>query len=53
SEYDIAQHICRSEGPSGTNSDYLLDLANSLRDLGLHDQHVFDIEVHILEIQNQ
>ncbi len=53
SEYEIAQHICRAEGPSGTNSDYLLDLANALRDLELHDQHVFDIETHILEIQNQ
>jgi cation transport protein ChaC len=53
SEYEIAQHICRSEGPSGTNRDYLLDLARALRKLGQHDQHVFDIETHILEILQQ
>lgn len=51
SEYEIACHICRAEGASGTNRDYLLDLANALRELGQHDQHVFDIEAHILEIQ--
>lgn len=50
SEYEIARHICRAEGPSGHNRDYLLDLANSLRELKYHDQHVFDIETHILEI---
>ena len=50
SEYEIARHICRAEGASGHNRDYLLDLANSLRDLGYQDQHVFDIETHILKI---
>ncbi len=50
SEHEIACHICRAEGASGTNSDYLLDLANALRELGQHDQHVFDIEAHIEEI---
>mgnify|MGYP001824357771 FL=1 len=53
SEYEIAQHICRSEGPSGSNRDYLLDLARALRELGQHDQHVFDIESHILKILKQ
>ncbi|MCP4981652.1 MAG: gamma-glutamylcyclotransferase [Gammaproteobacteria bacterium] len=49
SEYEIAQHICRAEGASGANSDYLLDLARALRELGLEDRHVFDIEAHILQ----
>jgi cation transport regulator ChaC len=53
SELAIAQHICRSKGPSGANSDYLLELAQALRELGLHDQHVFDIETHIVEILKQ
>ena len=53
SEYEIAEHICHAHGPSGTNSDYLLELAIALRGLGLQDDHVFAIETHILEIQNQ
>jgi cation transport protein ChaC len=53
SEYAIAQHICGARGPSGTNSDYLLELALALRELGLQDDHVFEIETHILEIQGQ
>ena len=50
SELEIARQICATEGASGTNSDYLLELAVALRDLGLEDQHVFDIETHIMQI---
>ena len=50
SEYDIALQISRSAGPSGPNDEYLLDLAQALRELGQHDQHVFDIESHLLAI---
>jgi cation transport protein ChaC len=53
SEYEIARHICRARGPSGTNCDYLLELAVALRELGLQDDHVFEIETHILEIQGR
>jgi len=53
SEYDIAHQICRAEGRSGPNRDYLIELAKSLRKLGLEDQHVFDIEKHILQIIKQ
>ena len=53
SEYEIAQHICNAQGPSGSNIDYLLELAQALRELGLYDQHVFEIETHIATIQNQ
>jgi len=52
SEYEIAQHICGARGPSGTNIDYLLELAVALRELNLQDDHVFKIERHILQIQN-
>jgi glutathione-specific gamma-glutamylcyclotransferase len=44
---DIARQIARSIGPSGPNRDYLLNLAEALRDLGDHDAHVFEIERHL------
>ena len=47
SEQEIARHIARSTGPSGPNSDYLNHLAHALRELGRHDQHVFEIERHL------
>jgi len=53
SEYDIACQISRAEGPSGPNREYLIELAKSLRKLGLEDQHVFDIEMHIHQIVKQ
>lgn len=43
-EADIASQIQRSSGPSGSNADYLLHLAEALRELGDHDAHVFEIE---------
>ncbi|WP_144395567.1 gamma-glutamylcyclotransferase [Pleionea sediminis] len=49
-ESDIAEHIARSEGPSGKNSEYLLLLAEALRNLGAHDEHVFTIENHLNDI---
>jgi cation transport protein ChaC len=51
SEQEIAHHIARSAGPSGPNSDYLNHLAAALRELGRHDQHVFDIERHLAALQ--
>lgn len=49
-EYEIAHHIRGASGPSGTNRDYLLQLADALRDLGLEDRHVFEIETHIRQL---
>lgn len=51
SELEIARHICGARGPSGENTDYLLDLAHSLRALELDDPHVFAIEAHIRDLQ--
>ena len=39
----IASQIRACAGKSGTNTDYALRLADSLRALGLHDDHVFEI----------
>jgi len=45
---EIALHILRSAGPSGTNQDYLLRLAESLRKLAVYDEHVFELEALLL-----
>lgn len=41
---DIVAQIRRSKGPSGTNTDYVLELAQALRELDIDDPHVFEIE---------
>ena len=37
---DMAKQIARSSGPSGSNRDYLFQLAAALDDLGVQDRHV-------------
>lgn len=49
---EIAAHISRSAGPSGTNTDYLLQLARALRALDASDPHVFELEGLVLEGQS-
>lgn len=41
---DIAAHVARSRGPSGPNDEYVLKLAEALRELSYDDEHVFAIE---------
>lgn len=41
---DIARQIARCHGPSGANLEYLLRLADALRDLNADDDHVFALE---------
>jgi len=50
SELQIARHIRAAAGPSGSNRDYLMQLAAALRELGQQDAHIFAIESHILEL---
>jgi cation transport regulator ChaC len=40
----IAGQILAAAGPSGTNPEYVFELAESLRSMGAADRHVFDIE---------
>lgn len=49
-ELDIARQIAVSRGPSGANRDYLIDLAHALREMGLDDPHVFEIEQHLMRM---
>jgi len=39
----IAEQVRRSHGPSGSNLEYALRLAESLEALGLDDEHVFEL----------
>ena len=41
---ELARHIGASHGPSGSNRDYVLQLAQALRELGDHDPHVLALE---------
>lgn len=52
SELEIARQIAVSVGPSGRNKDYLIDLADALRELGKHDSHVFAIEQHLTALDD-
>lgn len=49
SDNDIVQHIAKSTGPSGPNSEYLLQLAQALRQLKAEDAHVFTLEQMLLQ----
>ncbi len=40
--------FAESSGPSGNNRDYLLRLADALREIGADDAHVFDLEQRVL-----
>lgn len=46
-EADIAARVAVSSGPSGRNSEYVLKLAQALREHGYDDPHVFAIERHL------
>ncbi len=47
-ENEIARQIASAAGPSGPNSDYLLRLASSLRQLGAECPHIFGLEARLL-----
>ena len=45
---EMASQINRCCGPSGTNRDYVLELARALRSMGYSDPHVFEVESWVL-----
>lgn len=47
--HELAAHIGNSHGPSGSNREYLLQLADALRDLGEEDPHVMELESLLTE----
>ena len=50
---EIAAQINRCAGPSGTNVEYLLELARALRSLNVSDPHVFELEALVLATQGR
>ena len=40
----IASQIISSSGPSGENKDYLFELATALRNYNFIDEHIFELE---------
>jgi cation transport protein ChaC len=46
---DIAAQVRRCRGPSGSNVEYVVELARALRDLDIHDAHIFAIEAALRE----
>lgn len=50
---DIAQQILESQGPSGTNKEYLYNLAEAMRNMAPHvtDEHLFTLEKAVLQLE--
>jgi len=48
---EVVEQIIRCCGESGRNLDYVLELARSLRALGVQDAHVFELETRLLEFE--
>jgi glutathione-specific gamma-glutamylcyclotransferase len=46
----IAAQIAVCKGPSGYNKDYLLNLAQALREMEADDPHVYELESLVIEI---
>ena len=44
----MARQVNRCVGPSGSNRDYVIELARALRELGADDPHVFELERCVL-----
>ena len=49
SESELIEQIIKCRGPSGSNMDYVLRLALSLRDMGVEDPCVFSLERALLQ----
>ena len=45
---EMAVRINRCVGPSGSNREYVFELARALREMGVEDEHVFEVEGWVL-----
>ena len=53
SEQTIAQHIATSVGPSGSNREYLFELATAVRNLGDYSENeVIDLDPHLFRLES-
>ena len=43
--HDMVEQILNSSGESGANAEYVLELANALRELDIDDPHVFEVDL--------
>ena len=44
---EIADQVCSSQGPSGSNVEYVLELARAIRAMGAQDEHLFALESRV------
>jgi len=51
-ESEIASHVSSASGPSGPNAEYVINLARALRELSVHDAHVFSVERHLVNLES-
>ena len=49
----MAKTILVSVGPSGPNKEYLYNLADSLNELGVIDEHVQELERAVKKLENE
>lgn len=49
--WKMAAQIAVSRGPSGANDEYLLRLAEALREMAVDDEHVFELEAALRRLQ--
>ncbi len=52
-EAELAELIAARVGPSGTNADYLFELAAALRELGVDDGHVHGLERRVRHVHGR
>jgi cation transport protein ChaC len=48
---DVAEQIARARGPSGENSEYLYNLCEALRGLGIEDEELYALEASVRAIR--